>query len=153
MLKTFAKRALSSPASAPQISRDLSDATGYTLLGGELGGVFHIAFVDPNGASVAVEFRGERASIVTGLAAGVVLTDLHDLVEDAPCQSPTVLSAIASVSIRGAVSQGEKPAMTRDIRAIRRIERASALHLALLIDALPGMSSTLRQQLKGLLQL
>lgn len=115
------------------------DDRPYEWLSATLDGRVLVAFVDYQGTAVAVDLTGERPEIITGLAAGAVLSDLRDAAGEVDDGLVTVASGLghSQVSVDGAIKVG-------------RASRDQMLHV---IDGLGAMPDLQRHQLKGLLGL
>lgn len=115
----------------------------YELLSATLDGRVLIAIVDYQGAAVAVDLTTEKPEIITGLAAGVILSDLRDLAEKEEIDSDRSVIRTSSglpyseVRIDGEVQVG----------------RVSSEDLKAVIDELTMMPPLQRQQLRRALGL
>ncbi|MEM9232914.1 MAG: hypothetical protein AAGA69_01585 [Pseudomonadota bacterium] len=115
------------------------DERSYELLSATLDGRLLVAFVDYQGAAVAVDLTHERPEIITGLAAGAILSDLREATTDVEGSDMRITSGLGHSEVRvdGAV----------------RVGQASREQVLRLIEDMPRMQPLHRQQLKSTLGL
>lgn len=112
----------------------------FELLSATLDGRLTLAIVNHDGAAVAVELHGDETEIIRGVAAGAILSDLRDL------------AAAQAASSRYEVSSGSAHSQVR-VNGALRVEQATPMDAARVIDGLPNLTPQQRQQLRALLSL
>ena len=106
----------------------------YELLSATLDGRLLVAFVDYQGTAVAVDLTAERPEIITGLAAGAILSDLRDAAVDVDEETYHISSGASHSQIR----------VDGDVH----VGRANPTEVAAVIDTLPQLLPLQRQHLK-----
>lgn len=118
----------------------------YEMLSATLEGRPLIAFVDHHGTAVAVDLTQTRPEIITGLAAGAILSDLRDIVG----QPSQVIGQGDGKTLT--VSSGLDHSEVR-VDGTVRAGRVSGAELGEIIDSLEQLSTLQRQRLKSMLSL
>lgn len=111
----------------------------YELLSATLDGRILMAIVDDQGAAVAIDLSATRPEIISGIAAGAILSDIRDANASENDKTMTVSSGstTSEVQVDGDIVVG----------------RANAKELSAIIDTLDQLTELQRRQLKTMLGL
>ncbi|WP_031549412.1 hypothetical protein [Parvularcula oceani] len=114
-------------ASAAYSSAAVAEEGGFELLSGIVDGNSVMLFVDRNGTAVAIELSERGAQVLTGLAAGALLSEVRE-------------------------ADGE-PDLTGQALSALRAERASTKEASALIDEMTVLNDTQKARLRTALAL
>ena len=109
-------------ASAAYSSAAVAEEGGFELLSGIVDGNSVMLFVDRNGTAVAIELSERGAQVLTGLAAGALLSEVRE-------------------------ADGE-PDLTGQALSALRAERASTKEASALIDEMTVLNDTQKARLR-----
>ena len=139
MLKRVIGAAAGAAGAAAVSHAGMIDDHPFEVLRGQLDGLPTVAIVNHQGTAIAVELDAERATIVRGLAAGAILSDLRE-------------AAVERANVTHQVRSGAPYSSVR-VDGELLVGPASRAETLAAIEALPQLSEAQKRELIGLLAL